>query len=222
MRPIRSRALVALHFAAIASIASLFTSIASPLSAQVGKPVTVKDANTVAATEMAAMPHLTPALAAEIVAARPFANLTAFDAFLATRLTKEQRAELYPRLWVHLDLNSASREEIALIPGMGPRMTREFLEYRPYASMAVFRREIGKYVNAEEVARLEQYTFVPMDPTTASDEDLLTIPNLGPRMLREFKEYRPWTGAAHFQREIGKYVNAKEVARLERFLRFPQ
>lgn len=211
MPSLRSRAVVALTALAL---------LAAPSFAQVGKPVTVKDANTTAEAEIATMPHMTAALAKDLVAARPFANATAYDAFLAPKLTKEQRTELYARLWVHIDLNSASREEIALIPGMGPRMTREFLEYRPYASMAVFRREIGKYVPAEEVARLEQYTFVPMDPTTASDDDLKTIPNLGPRMLREFKEYRPWTGPDHFRREIGKYVNAKEVARLERFLKF--
>ena len=205
------------------TVAALFALAlaATPAVAQVGKPVTVKDANTIAEAEIAALPYMNVEIAKALVAARPFPNATAFDAFLEGKLSKEQRAELYAKLWVHIDLNSASREEIALIPGMGPRMIREFLEYRPYASMAVFRREIGKYVSPEEVARLEQYTFVPMDPTTASDDDLLTIPNLGPRMLREFKEYRPWTGTAQFRREIGKYVNAKEVGRLERFLRFP-
>lgn len=211
MRTLRSRAFAALVALALAT---------APAFAQVGKPVTIKDANTAAEADIATMPHMTAALAKDLVAARPFATMTAFDAFLAPKLTKEQRAELYPKIWVHINLNAASREEIALVPGMGPRMIREFLEYRPYASMAVFRREIGKYVNAEEVARLEQYTFVPMNPTTASDEDLMTIPGFGPRMLREFKEYRPWTGAAHFQKEIGKYVNAKEVGRLQAFLTF--
>lgn len=208
MRPATARALVAL--------ASLLA--AAPLAAQVGKPVTVKDANTLAEAELATLPHVTAALAKELVAARPFSSAATYDAFLATKLSAEQRAELYPRLFVHIDLNSASREEIALVPGMGPRMIREFLEYRPYANLAVFRREIGKYVKPDEVARLEQYVFVPMDPTTASDEDLMTIPNFGPRMLREFKEYRPWTSREQFRREIGKYVNAKEVGRLERFL----
>jgi DNA uptake protein ComE-like DNA-binding protein len=211
MRSLRARTLVAFAATLLA---------AAPASAQVGKSVTVKDANSAPEAEIAALPHMTPALAKELVAARPFANATAYDAFLAPKLSKEQRTELYPRLFVHIDLNSATREEIQLVPGMGPRMTREFLEYRPYNSLAVFRREMGKYVNAEEVARLEQYVFVPMDPTTASDEDLNTIPGFGPRMLREFKEYRPWTSAEQFRREIGKYVNAKEVGRLERFLSF--
>jgi hypothetical protein len=36
-------------------------------------------------------------------------------------------------------------------------MLREFKEYRPYKSMEQFRREIGKYVSKQEVARLERY-----------------------------------------------------------------
>ena len=192
--------------------------VASRSDAQVGRSVGVRDANTVPEAEIATMPNMTADLAKALVAARPFANATALEAHLATKLSAEQRAELYARLFVHVDLNSAAREEIALIPGMGPRMIREFLEYRPYKDMAVFRREIGKYVNAEEVARLEQYTFVPMDINTASDDDLMTIPGLGPRMLREFKEYRPYRNVEQFRREIGKYVDAKEVARLERYI----
>ena len=47
-----------------------------------------------------------------------------------------------------------------LIPGVGPRMRHEFEEYRPYTSMEQFRREIGKYVDKNEVARLEQYVMI--------------------------------------------------------------
>jgi DNA uptake protein ComE-like DNA-binding protein len=60
--------------------------------------------------------------------------------------------------------------------------------------------------------------FVPLNLNTASDSDLLTIPGLGPRMLREFKEYRPYKDIEQFRREIGKYVNKGEVARLERYV----
>jgi hypothetical protein len=37
-------------------------------------------------------------------------------------------------------------------------------------------------------------------------------------MLREFKEYRPYTNIEQFRREIGKYVSKDEVARLERYV----
>ena len=54
--------------------------------------------------------------------------------------------------------------------------------------MDQFRREIGKYVKEDEVARLEQYVLVPIDLNSASDEDILSIPGLGRRMLREIHE----------------------------------
>lgn len=202
----------------VAAVAGMATFAPAPVSAQVGKPVTVLEANTATEAEIAALPHMTPELAKDLIAARPFLTTAAYDAFLTPKLTPEQRTELYPRLFVHINLNTATREEILLVPGIGPRMLREFLEYRPYRAMSQFRREMGKYVNAEEVARMEQYVFVPMDLNTATDADLMTIPGFGPRMLREFKEYRPYSGIERFRREIGKYVNAQEVARLERYI----
>lgn len=187
--------------------------------AQVGKPVTIVDANLIAEADLAKLPGITPAIAKSLIAKRPFAAVTALDQFLSSAgLTREQITALYGRIFVHINLNSASREEILLIPGVGDRMLREFLEYRPYASLAVFHREIDKYVDDTELARLEQYVFVPIDLNKASDADILTIPGLGNRMLREFKEYRPYDGIERFRREIGKYVSKEEVARLERFV----
>jgi len=60
-------------------------------------------------------------------------------------------------VFVPVNLNSASRDEIALIPGMTDRMIHEFEEYRPYEDMAEFDREIGKYVDEAEVARFRNY-----------------------------------------------------------------
>jgi DNA uptake protein ComE-like DNA-binding protein len=204
--------------AALALIAAVAGNAAT-LHAQVGKPVTIVDANTIAEADLAKLPGLTPALAKDLVEKRPFLSITALDQFLTgAGLTREQITALYGRIFIHVNLNSASREEILLIPGVGNRMLREFLEYRPYAALAVFHREIDKYVDDTELARLEQYVFVPLNLNTASDQDLLTIPGLGTRMLREFKEYRPYDGIERFRREIGKYVSKEEVARLERYV----
>jgi DNA uptake protein ComE-like DNA-binding protein len=59
-----------------------------------------------------------------------------------------------------INLNTATDAELMTIPGMGPRMVREFKEYRPYTSIEQFRREIGKYVDKAEVARFEQYVTI--------------------------------------------------------------
>jgi len=67
---------------------------------------------------------------------------------------------VYARLWKPIDLNTAKAEEILLIPGVGEKMKHEFEEYRPYRAMEQFRREMGKYVDKAEVARLERYVMI--------------------------------------------------------------
>jgi DNA uptake protein ComE-like DNA-binding protein len=196
----------------------LLTAGSGSAAAQVGKPVTIVDANIATEKELAALPHMTAAEVKAVMNGRPFPSITELDALLSKSLSRQQLTELYGRLFVHLNLNTATQEQILLIPNAGPRMVREFQEYRPYKALAQFHREIGKYVDDKELARLEQYVFVPIDLNTASDADILTIPGLGNRMLGEFKEYRPYKAMDQFRREIGKYVNKAEVARLERYV----
>jgi DNA uptake protein ComE-like DNA-binding protein len=192
----------------------------APLAhAQVGKSQGVVDANTAPEADLAKMPHMTPAIAKALVGVRPFKSITELNTFLIGQGLKQDEAmDFYQKAFVHINLNTASRDEILLVPGAGQRMTIEFAEYRPWKSWAQFDKEIGKYVGADATAKLAQYCFIPMNLNTASDEDLLTIPGAGPRMLKEFKEYRPWKSWAQFDKEIGKYVDAKEVARLKRYL----
>ena len=117
------------------------------------------DPNTATAEQLATIPGLDQTLAASLVNNRPYEDMRAVDRALAN-LTEEQRDTVYTRLWKPLDLNSATKEEIELIPGVGPKMRHEFEEYRPYTSIEQFRREIGKYVDEQEVARLEKYVTI--------------------------------------------------------------
>jgi DNA uptake protein ComE-like DNA-binding protein len=133
-------------------------------------------------------------------------------------LSAQQATDFYGKAFIHINLNTATRDEIMLIPGAGARMAREFAEYRPWKTYAQFEKEIGKYVGAQETARLAQYTFIPVNLNTATDEDILSIPGAGRRMVREFKEYRPWKSKEQFDKEIGKYVGPKETARLWRYV----
>ena len=185
--------------------------------AQVGKGLI--DPNIAGDKELMVVPHFNEKIVTALVGKRPFLSQTDFNTFLTSQgLTAEQLKEVYGKTFVQLNLNSAPAEEILMIPNLGKRMLHEFQEYRPYENLARFRREMGKYVDDKEVARLEQYVFVPVNLNTASDTDILTIPGVGQRMLREFKEYRPYDNIEKFRREIGKYVDKNEVARLERYV----
>jgi DNA uptake protein ComE-like DNA-binding protein len=198
---------------------SLALLLAAPAVAQVGKSQGVVDANTISEADLAKLPNLTPAIAKAVVAARPFDSITAFNAFLLSqKLMQDQINELYKHTFVNINLNTATAAEIMLIPGAGKRMAHEFEEYRPWKSYAQFEKEIGKYVDAKEVARLAQYTFIPLNLNTATEADFMTIPGAGKRMAHEFQEYRPWKSQAQFEKEIGKYVDAKEVRRFWRYM----
>ena len=157
-------------------------------------------------------------LAGLIIENRPFMDMLRFDSLLSTKLSEDQRSDVYRYLFVKLNLNTSSETEFKMIPGVGDKMSHEFEEYRPYVSIAQFRREIGKYVDDEEVARYERYIFVPVNLNDASDDEILAIPGVGEKMLHEFKEYRPYKSLEQFRREIGKYVDDKELKRLERFV----
>ncbi len=119
------------------------------------------DPNAATRDQLMAVQGMTAPAADALVAGRPFADMVAVDQALRQHVADSAaRKAIYARVWRPLDLNSAKGEEILLIPGVGNRMRHEFEEYRPYRDMAQFRREIGKYVDSAEVARLERYVRI--------------------------------------------------------------
>jgi DNA uptake protein ComE-like DNA-binding protein len=194
--------------------------LAVTLPAQVGRRQGMIEPNIGDEKDLLKLPHLNSALAKGIVERRPFANMMDLHKFLIQSFDNKQLSELYTKMFLPINLNMATREEIMLIPGMGNRMVREFLEYRPYTAITQFRKEIGKYVDEVEVARLEKYVFVPINLNSATDETLLSIPGLTPELLRALKDHRPFKNPQEFRSEIAKYMSANELGRLERYLTF--
>ena len=125
--------------------------------AQVGNNDVLADPNLIEEDDLKALPHMTDALAQAVIDGRPYLTAGQLDEVLASSTDERQREAIYGAMFRQINLNTASEEDIMLIPGMSGRMTHEFEEYRPYTSLEQFRREIGKYVDEAEVARLEQY-----------------------------------------------------------------
>ena len=139
---------------------AMTTGATSQAAGQVQQAGGMIDPNSASAQQLMSA-GLDSAAAAAVVAGRPYSDMAAVDKVLAARnLTVEQRKAVYATVWKPINLNSASDQEILLIPGIGNRMLREFKEYRPYTSIEQFRREMGKYVDNAEVARLEKYVSI--------------------------------------------------------------
>ncbi|HVJ28374.1 MAG TPA: hypothetical protein VM493_12580 [Vicinamibacterales bacterium] len=141
--------------------ALLTTTFAVAPAAQVGKPLTIVDANLAPEKDLLGMPHMTAAIVKGLIDKRPFASITDLNAYLLSQgLTAAQAMEFYGRAFVHINLNTATPEEIILVPGAGKRMVREFAEYRPWKTYAQFDKEIGKYVGAKETERLWRFVVI--------------------------------------------------------------
>ena len=191
------------------------------IQAQVGKSLGVADANAVAETELATYPNMTPAIAKALVAKRPFISIKDLNAFLLSQgLTQEQANQLYTKAFVHINLNTATSEEILLVPKAGKRMAHEFDEYRPWRNYAQFAKEIGKYVGADATAQLAQYTFIPLNASTASDDDLMTIPGANAALVARIKAGRPYKTAADLEAALAKGSTPAEAKRVARFFVF--
>ncbi len=173
----------------------------------------VLNANLATESELVKL-EISPDLVSLILSNRPFLSIHDFNKVLANY----NKEELFKKIFVPLNLNTTNEKDFKMIPGVGDRMAHEFEEYRPYSSIEEFKREIGKYVDDSEVIRYLNYVFVPVELNTSRESDIKNLPGVGNKMAHEFIEYRPYKNINHFRREIGKYVDKKELMRLERFV----
>ena len=140
--------------------AAMFAALTMPASAQLRPGLA--DFNKASEGELAQLPGMTPAIAKGVVEHRPFKSPLDLNKFLVDqKLNADQVKALYGKAFVPINLNTGTKEEFMLIPGVGARMSAEFAEYRPWKTSAQFDKEIGKYVGQQETDRLKQYVFIP-------------------------------------------------------------
>ena len=121
------------------------------------------DPNSASEEDLAAVPGMTEAAAAAIIAGRPFGTPTEMDAAIGDSLDDEGRRSVYAHAFIKVGLNTGAEDDYKLIPStLRPgHLAHEFEEYRPFDSMEQFSREMSKYVSAEEVVYLAR--FVTLD-----------------------------------------------------------
>ncbi len=119
------------------------------------------DPNLATAAALTSLPGMSDSVALAVIAGRPYSSMLAVDTVLSRHLSAQWRDSVYTRLWIPLDLNTASSDEIMLIPGVDTRLRYELEEYRPYDGIEEFRRDIGAQLGPEMTARLERYIILP-------------------------------------------------------------
>jgi DNA uptake protein ComE-like DNA-binding protein len=117
------------------------------------------------------------------------------------------------------NLNTASADDfIAVVPELGNRMVREFMEYRPYISIQQFRQEIGKYVDDAQVAEYEKYVYVPISINDSDSETLQQIPGLSADEATSLISARPFASTDDFLTKLSGYISADELTLAKTYL----
>lgn len=112
-----------------------------------------------------------------------------------------------------LNLNQVTADELlATIPGFSNRMVREFQEYRPYTSIQQFRREIGKYVDDDQVADWEQYVYVPIAVDESDAETLKQLPGVDDTLAQALIAGRPYGSNQAFLTSLASQVGDGQAA----------
>jgi radical SAM superfamily enzyme with C-terminal helix-hairpin-helix motif len=177
------------------------TTVASALTTAANVTTAATPATTAATTTSASTtaPANTTSAATTTVATTTATNTTAAAVGSAASCTK-------------LNLNTLTEAQLmSTIPGFSTRMVREFLEYRPYSSIAQYRKEIAKYVSATQVAEWEKYVFVPIKPNESDTETLKQIPGVDNTIATTLASGRPYSSNQAFLQVLNGKISAEQL-----------
>lgn len=117
-----------------------------------------------------------------------------------------------------VNLNTASTADFLEIPSVGQKMAHEFEEYRPYASIREFRKEMAKYVAGDQITAYEEFVFVPVDPNRCDAATMAQLPGLEPAQAEALVAARPFATPQDFLDALAKHVTADELAKAPMYL----
>ena len=116
--------------------------------------------NTGTAAEVLLIPRVAKRMTREFEEYRPWVSMAQFDKEIGKYVDAAEVNRLKQFVFIPLDLNTATDEQFKTIPNLPGNMVREFKEYRPWKTKAQFDKEIGKYVGAQETARLWRFMTI--------------------------------------------------------------
>lgn len=121
-----------------------------------------------------------------------------------------------------VNVNTVSVEALSDITGVSDKISTTITQGRPFASMRALDDALdGAAVTKIAREVLYKRAYVPVAINTAPKADFMLIPGVGERMASQFDAYRPFADYAQFEREIGKHVQPREVARLRQYITIP-
>jgi DNA uptake protein ComE-like DNA-binding protein len=116
--------------------------------------------NTTAEADFKMIPGVGDKMAHEFEEYRPYKSIKQFRKEIGKYVDEAEVTRYESYVFVPVELNTATEEDIKALPGVGDKMAHEFDEYRPYSNIKQFSKEIGKYVDDNELKRLMRLVYL--------------------------------------------------------------
>lgn len=215
------------------------------------------DLNSATAEELATLPGIGPVKAKAIVEGRPYKSLKDFESrgivpastvekfkgqvtVTKAKPAATEAAATPATADEKIDLNTATVDELATLPGIGPARAASIIEARPYKALKDFEARSGVPASAYDklkglvslskpraakpaVAEAPEEKNPPeplgkIDLNTATAEELEVLPGVGPARAKAIVEGRPYASLAQFESKgivpasvFDKFKGATEV-----------
>jgi DNA uptake protein ComE-like DNA-binding protein len=116
--------------------------------------------NTGTGPEILLIPRVAKRMAHEFEEYRPWVSMAQFDKEIGKYVDATEVNRLKQYVFIPIDLNTATDDQLKTIPNLAANMLHELKEYRPWKTKAQFDKEIGKYVGPKETARIWRFVTI--------------------------------------------------------------
>jgi DNA uptake protein ComE-like DNA-binding protein len=122
------------------------------------------DVNTTTDEEWRLVPGIGAHMLMDFKTNRPFGSLASFRQEIGKYLPPKDAALVTQYVFVPLDANAASDDDLRTIPGLSPKALAAIKRHRPYHDLAAVSKAIRKTTSAKEAARLSRFFRIGTTP----------------------------------------------------------
>jgi DNA uptake protein ComE-like DNA-binding protein len=207
------------------------TPAGTPAAAPAGAVIWLKyNLNAANDDQLLSIPGMGDKMLGEFHEYAPYTSIAQFRQEIGKYVDEDVVAGYERYVYVPVDPASSDADTFAQLPGVSADIADQLTSGAPYADDAAFLAALSSVVSAEFAALAPRFlastaaataTWIKFNLNTASDDQFLTIPGIGEKMLDEFNEYKPYSSIVQFRQEIGKYVDESQVSDWEHYVFVP-
>lgn len=168
--------------------------------------------NSASVYELRMLPGIGPKIAGAIVDGRPY---TEVDELLRIRgISENKLAKIRDLLEIKVNINSATRDELGVLPGIEPKIAQAIIDGRPYKEVNELVKIKG--IDEDKLAKIQDLIDIRLNINSVTLDELGILPGIGPQIAQAIIDGRPYTEVDELLRIKG--IDEGKLAKIQDFV----